>query len=163
VDFNDDGQIDFGEKALPALHRPERDRRPRPGGEPQPTDGCRRRLCVPQSPPRIVHTHRDPAGRLHAGHQHAWHRRGTQTLDQFFVTLGNGRGRPQLQLRRTARATGSIQKGQTATIGFWNNKNGQALIKSLPVVTNEDGSVTSVANWLAATLPNTFESTPAII
>src|SRR5262249_32313288 len=26
----------------------------------------------------------------------------------------------------------------------------------LPVVTNPDGSVTSVANWLAATLPNTF-------
>jgi hypothetical protein len=49
-----------------------------------------------------------------------------------------------------------VQKGQTAGIGFWNNKNGQALIKALPVVTNPDGSVTSVANWLAATLPNMF-------
>ena len=49
-----------------------------------------------------------------------------------------------------------MQRGQTAGIGFWNNKNGQALIKALPVVINADGSVTSVANWLAATMPNTF-------
>jgi hypothetical protein len=49
-----------------------------------------------------------------------------------------------------------VQKGQTASIGFWNNTNGQALIEALPVVTNADGSVTSVANWLAATLPDMF-------
>jgi hypothetical protein len=50
----------------------------------------------------------------------------------------------------------AVQRGQTAGIGFWNNKNGQALLLALPVVTNPDGSVTSVANWLAATLPNVF-------
>ena len=52
--------------------------------------------------------------------------------------------------------TGPVRRGQTEGIGFWNNRNGQALILALPVVTNPDGSVTSVANWLAATLPNTF-------
>src|SRR5207249_4985688 len=53
-------------------------------------------------------------------------------------------------------AGGSVHSGQTATIGFWHNSNGQNLIKALPVVTNPDGSVTSVANWLATTFPNLY-------
>src|SRR5205814_1024815 len=39
----------------------------------------------------------------------------------------------------------------TATHGIWNNKNGQALIKSL-----NGGTGTQLANRLAATLPNLF-------
>ena len=53
-------------------------------------------------------------------------------------------------------ADSTVHGGKTATIGFWQNKNGQNLIKSLPVVTNADGSVTSVANWLAATFVNMY-------
>ena len=43
----------------------------------------------------------------------------------------------------------SISKGDTATIGFWHNKNGQALILAL------NGSATSktLANWLATNFP----------
>jgi len=37
----------------------------------------------------------------------------------------------------------------TATVGFWQNKNGQKLIKSLP-------GETSLGNWLAATFPNIY-------
>lgn len=44
--------------------------------------------------------------------------------------------------------------GMTATIGFWNNKNGQALIKSL----NGSSTSTALGNWLATTLPNLYGS-----
>ena len=53
-------------------------------------------------------------------------------------------------------AGGRVSAGETATIGFWQNRNGQALIRSLPVFQNPDGSTTSVANWLAATFSNIY-------
>jgi hypothetical protein len=43
----------------------------------------------------------------------------------------------------------ALAKGQSAGIGFWNNRNGQKLINSF-------GS--QLGKWLAATLPNTFGS-----
>jgi hypothetical protein len=84
-----------------------------------------------------------PAGACHGTHQ-------------FSVALGAGVNGLNYNFGEQSPSTGSVKKGQAAGIGFWNNKNGQALIKALPVVTNPDGSVTSVANWLAATMPNTF-------
>ena len=45
-----------------------------------------------------------------------------------------------------------IGSGQTATIGFWHNKNGQALIKSL----NGGPSATNLANWLADNFRNLY-------
>jgi hypothetical protein len=45
-----------------------------------------------------------------------------------------------------------IQHGQTAGIGFWNNKNGQALIKCL----NGGPTATQLGNWLAESFPNLF-------
>jgi hypothetical protein len=47
---------------------------------------------------------------------------------------------------------GSISSGETATIGFWQNNNGQNLIKAL----NGGSSATNLANWLAATFPNMY-------
>ena len=44
--------------------------------------------------------------------------------------------------------------GMTATIGFWNNKNGQALIKSL----NGGCNSTALGNYLAATFPKLYGS-----
>jgi hypothetical protein len=49
---------------------------------------------------------------------------------------------------------GQLSTGQTATIGFWQNKNGQALIKSL----NGDENSTLLAGWLAETFPNMYGS-----
>ena len=43
----------------------------------------------------------------------------------------------------------AISGSVTATIGFWHNKNGQALIESL----NGDANATQLGNWLAATFP----------
>ncbi len=49
-------------------------------------------------------------------------------------------------------ATTAVHKGQTATIGFWNGPNGQALIKSFgPTAQGQ-----SLANWLAGSFPNLF-------
>jgi uncharacterized repeat protein (TIGR01451 family) len=45
-----------------------------------------------------------------------------------------------------------VQHGQAAGIGFWHNKNGQALIQSF----NGGSTSTVLANWLAATLPNLY-------
>jgi hypothetical protein len=43
-----------------------------------------------------------------------------------------------------------VGPGQSAGIGFWHNKNGQALIAGF----NGGSTSTALANWLAATLPN---------
>jgi hypothetical protein len=45
-----------------------------------------------------------------------------------------------------------VQAGQTATIGFWENRNGQNLIKAL----NGGPGSMQLGNWLAATLPNLY-------
>jgi hypothetical protein len=49
-------------------------------------------------------------------------------------------------------AGGAVQHGQTAAIGFWQNKNGQHLIQSL----NGGPSSTQLGDWLARTLPNLY-------
>jgi ELWxxDGT repeat protein len=46
----------------------------------------------------------------------------------------------------------ALASGQTAGIGFWQNKNGQALIRSL----NGGDTATQLGYWLAATLPNLY-------
>jgi hypothetical protein len=48
--------------------------------------------------------------------------------------------------------TKKIGAGDFATIGFWHNKNGQALIQSF----NGSASSTALAQWLATTFPNLY-------
>jgi hypothetical protein len=45
-----------------------------------------------------------------------------------------------------------VTGGQSATIGFWQNKNGQGLINAF----DGGGRSTRLGDWLAATLPNIF-------
>ena len=45
-----------------------------------------------------------------------------------------------------------VVSGDTATIGFWHNKNGQALINSL----NGGSSSTALGSWLAVNFPNLY-------
>ncbi|MBW3595876.1 MAG: PKD domain-containing protein [Planctomycetes bacterium] len=47
---------------------------------------------------------------------------------------------------------GTLGSGQTATIGYWQNKNGQALIESL----NGSNSSTLLATYLSETFPNMY-------
>ena len=49
-------------------------------------------------------------------------------------------------------ADGGVQHGQTATIGYWQNRNGQNLIKSL----HGGPTATQLGDWLAATFPNMY-------
>jgi hypothetical protein len=72
--------------------------------------------------------------------------------DQFFVTLGQGTNGLNYNYGEQPPAGGAPQAGLTATIGFWNNKNGQALINSF----NGGETSTQLGDWLAATLPNMF-------
>jgi hypothetical protein len=46
----------------------------------------------------------------------------------------------------------SVQKGQSGGIGFWNNKNGQALLNSF----NGGSTATALSAWLAGTFANMF-------
>jgi hypothetical protein len=49
-----------------------------------------------------------------------------------------------------------LRKGDTATIGFWHNKNGQAVINCL----NGGSSSTALGNFLATTYPSLFGAGP---
>lgn len=55
-------------------------------------------------------------------------------------------------------AGGELHGGQTATIGFWHNKNGQALIKSL----NGGATSTALGNWLATMFPEIYGPTAGV-
>jgi hypothetical protein len=52
----------------------------------------------------------------------------------------------------TIAITSSMANGDTATIGFWHNCNGQIVIDSL----NGSSSSTKLASWLATTFPNLY-------
>jgi len=54
--------------------------------------------------------------------------------------------------RPTQPPTTQLGTGMTATIGFWQNKNGQALLKSL----NGSANATNLGNWLATNFPKLF-------
>src|SRR5581483_8677065 len=71
--------------------------------------------------------------------------------DQFLIPVGPGVDGLNYNFGEQAASTGSVRHGQAAGIGFWNNRNGQALIKAL-----NGGVGTQLADWLAATMPNTF-------
>jgi hypothetical protein len=158
-DFNNDGQVDFGEKGIDgvtitltgtdflgnAVNLP-----------PQQTDSGGAYVFLNLLPGTYTLTETSPAGYL-PGIDSVGTAGGIVVAPgQFSVPLAAGVNGLNYNFGELPPASGSVQPGQTAGIGFWNNKNGQALIKALPVVTNADGSVTSVANWLAATLPHIF-------
>ena len=71
------------------------------------------------------------------------------------ISLGAGADGINYNFGERALDGGTVGSGTTATIGFWQNKNGQALIKSL------NGSETSaqLGNWLAASFSNMYGST----
>jgi hypothetical protein len=158
-DFNNDGQVDFGENGISgvtitltgtdflgnAVNVP-----------PQTTDSDGAYVFANLYPGNYSLTETQPAGYGQGINSIGTAGGNPSGTDQFCVALGVGVNGLNYNYGERPPASGGVQHGQTAGLGFWNNKNGQALIKSLPVVTNADGSVTSVANWLATTLPKTF-------
>jgi len=73
--------------------------------------------------------------------------------DQFTgITVGVGQDAENYNFGELPQAGSEIVAGQTATIGFWQNKNGQRLLDSL----NGGAGATQLGSWLATTFPNLF-------
>jgi hypothetical protein len=72
----------------------------------------------------------------------------SETLDQLYVALGQG----IVSINNDFGELLTLSTGMTATIGFWQNQNGQAIINGFG--TTSTGQ--TVANWLASTFPNLF-------
>jgi hypothetical protein len=157
-DFNNDGQVDFGENGIAGvtITLTGTDDLGNPVNATQTTDADGAYVFLGLRPGTYCITEAQPAGYSQGIDTVGTARGSLAATDQFLVPLGPQVNGLNYNFGERPTSTGPVQHGQAATIGFWNNKNGQALIKSLPVVTNLDGSVTSVANWLAATLPNMF-------
>ncbi|HEX5272870.1 MAG TPA: SdrD B-like domain-containing protein [Gemmataceae bacterium] len=160
-DFNDDGQVDFGESGISGVKitLTGTDFLGNAVNLPLTTDGDGAYVFANLYPGNYYLTETPPTGYGQGIDSVGTAGGSISATDQFSVQLGVGVNGLNYNFGELPAAGGGVHHGQTAGIGFWNNKNGQALINALPVVTNADGSVTSVANWLAATLPNTFGKT----
>ncbi len=71
---------------------------------------------------------------------------GTTTLGVTITTAGGCGAVGSKVVSLTPPPTITVGTGDTATIGFWHNKNGQALILSMP-------NSPALANWLAGSFP----------
>jgi hypothetical protein len=72
-------------------------------------------------------------------------------VDSRGATAGTATASCSITIGKTSQP---LCKGDTATIGFWHNKNGQALIKSL----NGGANSTALATWLTTNFPNLYGS-----
>ena len=153
-DFNDDGQVDFGEKGIGGVKitLTGTDDLGNAVSLSQLTDSDGAYLFLNLRPGNYYLTETQPAGYGQGIDSVGTAGGSLSAADQFFVQLGVEVDGLNYNYGEQPTAGGGVKHGQTAGIGFWNNKNGQALIKSL----NGGGGSTQLANWLAATLPNTF-------
>jgi hypothetical protein len=79
---------------------------------------------------------------------------GTVSNDVFtgVVLSGGGSLAEDYNFGERPPSAGAVVAGETASIGFWQNKNGQALIRAV----NGGPAATQLGNWLAATFPNMY-------
>ena len=163
-DFNNDGEVNFGETAIAgvAVELTGLDDRGQAVSR-SVDDGRRRHLRLHRPAAEQRRRLHDPASRSPPA---SW--TGAMSLGTVNgVTVGNASVNDTFSgvvLPRPASlaenynfgerpaANGGVTAGQTATIGFWQNKNGQNLIKSL----NGGATATQLGNWLAATFPNMY-------
>src|SRR5207249_193115 len=129
-DFNNDGEVDFGEQGISGVlitlsgtddlgHAISRS---------QQTDSDGTYAFHDLRPGSYTLSEAQPAGYAQ-GINSVGTIGGAVANDQFFIDLGKGRNGLNFNFGEQPAATGAVQHGQTAGIGFWNNKNGQALIK----------------------------------
>jgi hypothetical protein len=156
-DFNDDGQVDFGEQGIAgvAVTLTGTDFLGNAVSMSTTTDSDGAYIFANLQPGTYAITETQPAG-YNQGINTVGTAGGSLTAtDQFSVSLAqdaSGLNGLNYNFGEQPQATGSVQKGQTAGIGFWNNKNGQTLIKSF----NGGATSTQLAAWLADTLPHIF-------
>jgi hypothetical protein len=152
-DFNNDGQVDFGERGIGGvtITLTGTDDLGNPVSQSLLTDSDGAYVFPGLRPGRYILTEAQPAGYLQGIDSVGTAGGSLAATDQFFVALGVQVNGLNYNYGEQPAAGGSVHRGQTAGIGFWNNKNGQALIKAL-----NGGAGTQLGDWLAATLPNTF-------
>jgi hypothetical protein len=153
VDFNDDGQIDFGEKGLAgvAMALTGTDDLGNAVNLSLTTDADGAYVFLNLRPGGYYLTETQPADYLQGSDTIGSAGGSLVATDQFFVQLAQGVDAMNYNYGERPPASGSVHHGQTATIGFWNNRNGQALIRAL-----NGGTGHQLGDWLAATLPNIF-------
>jgi hypothetical protein len=78
---------------------------------------------------------------------------GSDTFTYTLRDLCGGTAVVRVNITTTAH-TSPVSTGDTATIGFWQNKNGQALIKAV----NGGPTATNLGNWLATSFPYLYGS-----
>jgi hypothetical protein len=152
-DFNDDGQVDFGERGIAgvSVRLTGTDTFGNAVDLCQVTDADGAYIFSNLRPGSYFITETQPAGYLQGIDTVGTAGGSLVTTDQFLVQLGEGVNGMNYNYGERPPAGSSVQPGQTATIGFWNNKNGQNLIKAL----NGDMGH-QLGDWLATTLPNVF-------
>jgi len=153
-DFNNDGEIDFNELAIEGVTVTLSgvDDRGEAVSVTDTTDADGIYFFVDLRPGVYSITETQPAG----------YEDGIETLgtaggvvgDDVFseINLAVGVDGMNYNFAERPQAGAEVTGGQTATIGFWQNKNGQNLIKSL----NDGADSLQLGNWLAATFPNMY-------
>lgn len=156
VDVNDDGALDFGEKALAGVQVVLTGTDDLGGlvNQVQFTDADGAFVFLNLRPGTYTLSEIQPAS-LADGIDTLGTAGGTTANDTFSaISLSSGQDGYNYNFGERPAAASTVTGGQTATIGFWQNKNGQALINSL----NGSAASTQLGNWLAATFPNMFGS-----
>ncbi len=172
-DFNDDGEVNFGEKAIAGV--PVRLYGTNDRGEPvddtmvtdeqgiyEFTDLRPGIYQLTEEQPAGFADGKESVGQVYTPVNHPVNLAGSPGNDTFNIDFAVGTppvdnwvaGCDAVNFNFGERplAGQTVHAGQTATIGFWQNKNGQALINSL----NGSQNSPQLANWLAATFPNMY-------
>ncbi|HEV8060387.1 MAG TPA: Ig-like domain repeat protein [Gemmataceae bacterium] len=153
TDFNDDGRIDFGEGGIAnvAIALTGTDDLGHSVCLCQTTNGDGAYVFLNLRPGNYQITETQPAGYPQGIDTVGTAGGSLVATDQFFVQLAQDVDGLNYNFGEQPPTTGAVKKGQAAGIGFWNNKNGQALILAL-----NGGIGHQLGDWLAATMPNTF-------
>jgi hypothetical protein len=157
ADFNNDGQVDFGEQGLAdvTVTLDGTDDLNQPVHLTTTTDADGTYLFDNLRPGTYRITETQPDGYTQ-GINAVGTAGGSVNGDTLAgITLASGQDGLNYNFGERPPSTGGVQQGLTASIGFWHNNNGQALIRSL----NGGESSTHLGNWLAATLPNLYGPT----
>ncbi|HEY7309956.1 MAG TPA: SdrD B-like domain-containing protein [Gemmataceae bacterium] len=152
-DFNDNGQIDFGEQGIAnvLITLTGTDDLGDAVSQSRLTDADGAYVFLNLRPGNYTITETQPAGYAQGIDSVGTAGGSLSATDQFFANLAPAVNGENYNFGEQPSGTGPVQKGQTAGIGFWNNKNGQALILAF-----NGGTGTQLADWLAAALPNMF-------
>ncbi len=153
-DFNNDGQVDFGEQGIPSVPITVTgiDDLGQAVNLSTTTDGAGTFVFLNLRPGTYTIIEAEQPAGYTPGIATVGTGGGTVSGAQFTgINLVAGEDAMNYNYGEQPAATGPIHQGQTAGIGFWNNKNGQALIKAL-----NGGVGTQLGNWLAATFPHLF-------